>query len=649
MRKLFVIPFLFFSLTTMAACSEQDEPKPETEQPTTPDSPDNGKTLVVYFSAQGHTQAVAERIVELTGADVCRIEAAEPYAVNPYDDSDRIQNEAYNDLRPGVANLPDAETIAQYDTIFIGSPCWWHQPAMVVSAKVNNRSEGLNFRVYNNKDVEFLDIRDSSGMRTYVRSLCFILYKAVSELFPEGKLFVEHPVSKGYFCNLRIGRSIELEDVTAIKKRMQEIIAENIPYHRVECHTTEAVRIFSERGMNDKVKLLETSGSLYTYYYTLGDTVDYYYGNLLPSTGFIWLFDIVKYYDGLLLRIPNKENPNVLEEVVKQEKMLDVFKEHLRWNYIMGLSNVGDFNLACETGHATDLINVAEALQEKKIAQIADDIYHRGENGNRVKLVLISGPSSSGKTTFSKRLSVQLMTNGLRPYPISLDNYFVDREDTPRDENGNYDYESLYALDLELFNTQLQALLRGEEVELPRFNFNLGKKEYKGDKLRIDEHTILILEGIHALNPELTPQIPAASKYKIYVSALTTISLDDHNWIPTTDNRLLRRIIRDFNYRGYSAQETISRWPSVRAGEDKWIFPYQENADVMFNSALLFEFAVLRCHAEPILTSVPRNCPEYAEAYRLLKFIKYFTPVQDKEIPPTSLLREFLGGSSFKY
>ncbi len=403
-------------------------------------------------------------------------------------------------------------------------------PYQVVSAKVNNRSEGLNFRVYNNKDVEFLDIRDSSGMRTYVRSLCFILYKAVSELFPEGKLFVEHPVSKGYFC-------------------------------------------FSERGMNDKVKLLETSGSLYTYYYTLGDTVDYYYGNLLPSTGFIWLFDIVKYYDGLLLRIPNKENPNVLEEVVKQEKMLDVFKEHLRWNYIMGLSNVGDFNLACETGHATDLINVAEALQEKKIAQIADDIYHRGENGNRVKLVLISGPSSSGKTTFSKRLSVQLMTNGLRPYPISLDNYFVDREDTPRDENGNYDYESLYALDLELFNTQLQALLRGEEVELPRFNFNLGKKEYKGDKLRIDEHTILILEGIHALNPELTPQIPAASKYKIYVSALTTISLDDHNWIPTTDNRLLRRIIRDFNYRGYSAQETISRWPSVRAGEDKWIFP----------------------------------------------------------------------------
>ena len=522
-------------------------------------------------------------------------------------------------------------------------------PYQVVSAKVNNRSEGLNFRVYNNKDIEFLDVRDQSGMRTYVRSLCFVLFKAVTELFPEGKLFVEHPVSKGYFCNLRIGRPVELEDVMRIKQRMQEIIAEDIPYHRIECHTTEAVRIFSERGMNDKVRLLETSGSLYTYYYTLGDTVDYYYGNLLPSTGYLKLFDIVKYYDGLLLRIPSRENPEVLEDVVKQEKMLDVFKEYLNWSYIMGLNNAGDFNLACEVGHATDLINVAEALPETPLAQLAATIFPRGAPGPRVPLVLLAGPSSSGKTTFSKRLSIQLMTNGLKPYPISLDNYFVDREDTPLDENGNYDYESLYALDLELFNRQLQALLRGEEVELPRFNFSLGKKEYKGDKLKIKDNTILILEGIHALNPELTPHIPAERKFKIYVSALTTISLDDHNWIPTTDNRLLRRIIRDFNYRGYSARETISRWPSVRAGEDKWIFPYQENADVMFNSALLCELAVLRLHAEPILMGVPRNCPEYCEAYRLLKFIKYFVPVQDKEIPPTSLLREFLGGSSFKY
>ena len=522
-------------------------------------------------------------------------------------------------------------------------------PYQVVSAKVNNRSEGLNFRVYNNKDVEFLDVRDPSGMRTYVRTLCFILYKAVRELYPQEKLLVEHPVSKGYFCKLVLDRPVELEDVMALKQRMQEIVAEDIPFHRTECHTAEAVRIFSEQGMEDKVKLLETSGSLYTYYYTLDDTIDYYYGNLLPSTGYIQLFDLVKYYDGLLLRIPNKENPNVLEDVVKQEKMLDVFAEHLRWNYIMGLGNVGDINQACEEGHATDLIKVAEALQEKKIAQIADTIFHRGKEGKQVRLVLISGPSSSGKTTFSKRLSIQLMTNGLRPYPIALDNYFVNREDTPRDEKGDYDYESLYALDLELFNQQLQALLRGEEVDLPTFNFTTGKREFNGDKLRIDDHTVLILEGIHALNPELTPQIPEENKFKIYVSALTTISLDDHNWIPTTDNRLLRRIVRDFNYRGYSAQETISRWPSVRAGEDKWIFPYQENADIMFNSAMLFEFAVLRYHAEPILSSVPRNCPEYAEAYRLLKFIKYFTPVPDNEVPPTSLLREFFGGSSFKY
>lgn len=522
-------------------------------------------------------------------------------------------------------------------------------PYQVVSAKVNNRTEGLTYRVYNNKDVEFLDVRDPSGMRTYVRSLCFILYKAVSELYPHGKLYVEHPVSKGYYCKLDIGREIKLEDVSRLKQRMKEIVEKDIPFQRTECHTEEAMQIFRKQGMDDKVRLLETSGSLYTYYYTLEDTVDYYYGNLLPSTGFIKQFDLIKYYSGILLRIPNKDNPNVLEDVIKQEKMLDVFKEYLNWSSIMGLSNVGDFNLACKAGHATDLINVAEALQEKKIAQIADTIYHRSEEGKPVKLILISGPSSSGKTTFSKRLSIQLMTNGLKPYPISLDDYFVDREKTPKDEKGDYDYESLYALDLEAFNNDLKALLRGEEIALPRFNFTTGRREYKGEKLKIEEQTILILEGIHALNPELTQHIAEENKFKIYVSALTTISLDDHNWIPTTDNRLLRRIIRDYNYRGYSAQETISRWPSVRAGEDKWIFPYQERADVMFNSALLFELAVLRFHAEPILSGVPRNCPEYAEAYRLLKFIKYFTPVQDKEIPPTSLLREFLGGSSFKY
>jgi uridine kinase len=522
-------------------------------------------------------------------------------------------------------------------------------PYPPVNAKVNNRTEGLTFRVYHNKDVEFVDIRDPSGMRTYVRSLCFALYKAIRELYPGGKLLLEHPVSKGYFCDLQIGRPVAPDDVAKIKARMKEIIAGDLRYLRVECPTAEAVEIFRAHGMEDKVKLLETSGSLYTYYYKLGDTVDYYYGSLLPSTGHIGLFDLVEYHDGLLLRIPSRTNPDVLEDVVEQGKMLEVFKEYLKWGYILGVGNVGDVNKACLEGRATELINVAEALQEKKIARIADTIYHKTTNGDRIRLALIAGPSSSGKTTFSKRLSVQLMANGLKPYPLSLDNYFVDREQTPRDEQGNYDFESLYALDLKFFNEQLTALLQGEEVELPSFNFTTGRREYKGDKLKADGNTILILEGIHALNPELTPHISDAHKFRIYVSALTSISLDDHNWISTTDNRLLRRIIRDFNYRSYSAQETISRWPSVRSGEDKWVFPFQENADVMFNSSLLFEFSVLRPHAEPILMGVPRNSPAYAEAYRLLKFIKYFVPVQDKEIPPTSLLREFLGGSSFKY
>lgn len=523
-------------------------------------------------------------------------------------------------------------------------------PYPIVSAKVNNRSEGLRFRLYNNKDIEFLDLRQSSGMRTYVRSLCFVLYKAVRTLFPKGILRVEHPVSKGYYCNLFLDRPLKAEDVAAIKRQMERIIAENLPFERHECHTDEVIRLFNAQGLSDKVKLLETSGSLYSYYNSCGDTIDFYYGNLLPSTGYLWLWDILPYDEGILLRIPNKEQPDRLEEIIKQEKMLEVFKEHLHWNQLMGLNNVGDFNHLCLQGHATDLINLNEALQERKIARIAEAIASRSADGSGgVKLVLISGPSSSGKTTFSKRLSIQLMTCGLRPYPISLDNYFVNREETPLDAQGNYDYESLYALDLKLFNDQLQALLRGEEVELPTFNFTTGRKEYKGERLRIDQNTILVLEGIHALNPELTPDIPDGKKFKVYVSALTTISLDNHNWIPTTDNRLLRRIIRDYKYRNYSAQQTISRWPSVRAGEDKWIFPYQENADMMFNSAMLYELAVLRSHAEPILSSVSQNCPEYAEAYRLLKFIRYFTPVQDKEIPPTSLLREFLGGSSFKY
>lgn len=518
-----------------------------------------------------------------------------------------------------------------------------------VSAKVNNKVESLDFRVYYNKDIEFLDITSSSGMRTYVRSLFFVLVKAVEELYPQGNISLEHPISKGYFCKLHIDRTIGLDDVQRIKQKMQEIIAADIPYTRTECHTEKVVRLFEERGMPDKARLLDTYGQLYSYYYQLGDTVDCYYSSLVPSTGYIHLFDIVKYYDGLLLRIPSRENPTKLEEVVKQEKMLEVFQEYHRWNQILGISTVGDLNVACNEGHATDLINVSEALQEKKIAQIADEITHRNQDGKRVKLVLISGPSSSGKTTFSKRLSIQLMTNGLKPYPISLDDYFVNRNDTPLDENGKHDFESLYAVDLPFFEEQLTTLLNGGEVELPRYNFTTGKREMSGKKLRIDEHMILIIEGIHALNPALTPHIPNENKYKVYVSALTTILLDNHNYIPTTDNRLLRRIIRDYKYRSYSAEETIARWPSVREGEEKWIFPYQENADAMFNSALLFELAVLKDYVEPVLRKVPNRCPEYSEAHRLLRFLNYFVSVQDKELPPTSLLREFLGGSSFQY
>ena len=522
-------------------------------------------------------------------------------------------------------------------------------PYPVISARVNNVSKGLNYKVYSNKDVEFLDVRDPSGMRTYVRSLCFVLYKAVTELFPNGKLFIKHPVSNGYYCSLNIERPITVEDVNAIKAKMKEIITANIPFNRHESRTEDAIQIFREKGRNDKVKLLETSGSLYTDYYTLGDTVDSYYGNLVPSTGYLSLFDIVKYYDGLLLRIPNHKNPTKLYDIVKQEKMLDVFQEHIHRSRILDMETVGDLNNACQNGFATKIINVAEALQEKEIAHIAEQIYNRSQAGCPVTLVLISGPSSSGKTTFSKRLSVQLVTNGIIPYPISLDNYFLPRKETPKDENGEYDYESIYALDLELFNKQMQAILRGEEVELPYYNFQTGLREYRGQKIQLRDNMVLVMEGNHGLNPELTPQIPEENKFKIYVSALTTISLDHHNWIPTTDNRLVRRIVRDFNYRGYSARQTIARWESVRAGEDKWIFPFQENADVMFNSALLFEFAAFRSHVEPILNMVPQNCREYAEAYRLLKFMKYFYAIRDNEIPHTSLMREFIGGSSFVY
>lgn len=522
-------------------------------------------------------------------------------------------------------------------------------PFGVTNAKVNNVAKPLTYRAYQNKDVEFLDVRDPSGMRTYIRSLFFVLCAAVEEVFPDKQVLVEHAVSNGYYCDLKLERPITVDDVTRLKEKMAIMIEQDIKFNQMNMHTEDAIQLFRGKSMYDKVKLLETSGKLYTNIYTLGTHADYYYGDLLPSTGMLKVFNLVKYYDGMLLSGPSPQNPNVTGEVIKQEKMLEVFKRNLQWIDILGLSNVGDMNLAVKADRATDIINVTEAMQEKRIGIIAEEIAKRFHSPDRTRVVLISGPSSSGKTTFSKRLSIQLMTNGIKPYPVSLDNYFVDREHTPKDSNGDYDYESLYALDLELFNNQMHDILSGKEVELPVYNFLTGKREYRGEKLKLDKDMVLILEGIHALNPELTPQIEAGQKFKVYVSALTSISLDDHNPIPTTDNRLLRRILRDYKTRGYSVQQTISRWPSVRKGENKWIFPYQEQADAMFNSALLYELAVLRPFVEPVLRSVPESCPEYAEAFRLLRFIEYFQPIRSKDIPPTSLLREFLGGSSFKY
>ena len=514
-----------------------------------------------------------------------------------------------------------------------------------VSAKVNNKVEGMHDRVYHNKDVEFLDLRSASGMRSYTRTLFFILCKAVHDLYPHSEVVIDIPVSNGYYVDLDLGHAVTLEDVDGIRRRMQEIIDAHIPITRHEVPTEEAIKMFKEKGDEAKVKLLSSYGQLYTTYYQIDDYVDYYYGSLLTNTKKIYLFGVEKYFDGMLLRIPDLKNPGVLPEMTHQDKMFEIFKEHHRWQGIMGVRTVGDFNEVVEHGHATDLINISEALQEKKIARIADEIANR----KSVKLVLLAGPSSSGKTTTCKRLSIQLMTNGIKPLQISLDDYFVDREHTPKDENGEYDYESIYALNLQLINQQFNALFRGEEVELPKYNFQTGRSEKSGKKLKMDESNVLVVEGIHALNPELTAQIPDNQKFRVYASALTTILLDDHNYIPTTDNRLLRRIIRDYKYRGVNAQETIHRWPSVRKGENKWIFPYQENADAMFNSAMLFELAVIKQQAEPLLEQVPENCEEYSEAYRLSKFLRYIKPIPNRDIPPTSLLREFLGGSSFKY
>ena len=514
-----------------------------------------------------------------------------------------------------------------------------------VSAKVNNKVEGMHYRVYHSKDVEFLDLHTSSGSRNYTRSLFFVLCKAIHDLYPSSEVVIDIPVSNGYYCNLNIGQPVTPQIVDKVKARMQEIIDAKIPIRRFEVPTEEAIKVFEARGAISKSKLLKSTGRLYTTYYQIDDYVDYYYGSLLTNTSQLFLFGLEPYYDGVLLRIPSKQDPSQLGKLIRQDKMFDIFVEHHRWQNILGLRTVGDLNEAVAKGHTTDIINLSEALQEKKSSHIADEIAAR----KGVKLVLLAGPSSSGKTTTCKRLSIQLLANGIKPLQISLDDYFVDREHTPKDETGEYDYESIYALNLKLINDQFNALFRGEEVELPKYNFQTGKSERSGKKLRMDEHNMLVVEGIHALNPELTAQIPEEQKFRVYASALTTILLDSHNYIPTTDNRLLRRIIRDYKYRGVSAQETIHRWPSVRAGENKWIFPYQENADAMFNTAMLYELAAIKTQAEPLLELVPENCEEYSEAYRLLKFLKYFKPIPYRQLPPTSLLREFLGGSSFKY
>ena len=516
-----------------------------------------------------------------------------------------------------------------------------------MNAQVNNKTESLNFRCWQPKDIEFIDYTQLSGLRTYVRSLCHIFSKAVYDIWPTATLNLEHPVSKGYYCVIHNGKNIDLETIEKIKKRMWELIDADLPFLHKSVRTVDAAVLFRERGMNDKARLIETAGLPYTSYYELEGYINFFYGCLTPSTGYIQLFDLEPYMDGVLLRIPKQTDPMELQPVIKQDKMFEAYKEHLTLQRTVGLDNVGDLNLAIEKGRSQDIILVSEAMQEKQVAKIAEKIADGYKEG--IRIVLISGPSSSGKTTFCKRLQVQLTTNLLHPVGISLDDYFLNREDTPKDEHGEYDFESLYALDLPYFNKDLKKLLSGEEIELPSFNFESGRRIFKGKKLKLRENSILVIEGIHALNPELTEFIDDKYKYRVYVSVLTSISLDNHNWIPTTDNRLLRRIIRDYRFRGYSAEDTINRWPSVRRGEDKWIFPYQENVDAMFNSAMLYELAALRKYAEPILAQVPESNKANAEAYRLLRFLRYFNYIPTEELPGTSLLREFLGGGSFKY
>lgn len=544
---------------------------------------------------------------------------------------------------------------------FVQIPCGtslhdlYHQLALdlpypVIAARVNYKVQNLNFLIYKPKDIEFIDATSDSGRRCYIRTLSMVMACAVRELWPTCDLRIEHPISKGFYCTIRESRDeaklITPDIVQLLKSRMQDIIAEDRPIVTEERQTKEVIRLFGERKEGETT-LFETLGNPYCRYYRMGDYIDYYTGALMPSTGYINLFDIEMYQDNVLLRIPSRKNPSELADRSIQDKRFGIFKEFVGWNKLLHISNVGEFNKACKNQKSFEMIKLSEALHEKKVAQIADQIAHR--EGGVPRFVLISGPSSSGKTTFSKRLTIQLMVNGIRPVVISMDNYFVNREDTPRDESGEWDFEHLHTLDLPLFRQQVADLLEGKTVSLPFYNFETGKREFRGDTLRLEKDTVVILEGLHALNPELMPNIPHEVTFKIFVSSLTTVNLDNHNWIPTSDVRLIRRIVRDYRYRGYSARETIARLASVQRGEDRWIAPFQEEADVMFNSALLFELAVLKRHAEPILDEVPKYCDEYTTAHRLKKYLSYFESIPEREIPPTSFLREFVGGSSFRY
>ncbi len=513
-----------------------------------------------------------------------------------------------------------------------------------VCARINNKVQGLNYRFYNSKDVELLDLTTADGMRTYVHSLFLVLSKAVEDTFPDGRLIIGAPVCRGFYCELYIGRPIEAGDIQRIRQRMQEIIQADSQIHRIQCPIEEGIQIFRQHGMESKALLLESQGNLYVHYYQLEDTIDFFYSSLLTRTGQIHLFDLIPLDEGMLLRVPSRKDPSKLEEMIVQQKQLAVFREYHRWQHIMGVRNAGEVNTAIRTGRASEIINVAEALQERKLHKMTDEIVERG-----AKLVLLAGPSSSGKTTTSKRLAIQLMACGMHPHTLSTDNYFVNRVDTPLDENGEYDFECIEAMDTAFFRKQMDQLLNGEEVELPRYDFVSGERKFDGRKLKIGPGDVIILEGNHALNPILSQQIPDNKKYRIYVSTLTTIALDDHNFVPTEDIRVLRRLLRDYRYRGYTAIDTLRRYPSVTRGEEKWIYPFQETADATFNSALLYELNVIREQVMPILEQVDEREPEYSEASRLRKFLRYFTPVPARQVPPTSLIREFSGGSSFKY